>query len=270
MFIVSGVPVKEHCVQEQERLRQECLHLQARLLAVQTECQKEREVRILHLQIINILTNLCVCIQHVPVSVFLQEKLMLREQLWESGAELQQQADFCSSLGSATCCLLWSSSARENTVTHWLADVSHLDSTACISSVYRLPSVFHGACFHTRVSIYCLHLCFSTHMAMQGKLQPFLAVAAQTLESFVRSLDDEVKTQTEDHNSQEHQFVLGLAGTITSELNAFVDTCATCISQHILKYIKLKYEEHCYNNCLFDEKQIACSDWCCNVGQMYY
>lgn len=51
----------------------------------------------------------------------------------------------------------------------------------------------------------------------QGKLQSFLAVAAQTLESFVTSLDEEVKTQTEDHNSQEHQFVLALAGTVTSE-----------------------------------------------------
>lgn len=78
----------------------------------------------------------------MPVSVYMQEKLLLREQLWQRGAEIQQQADFCSGLGSATCCLLWSSSARENTVTHWLADVSHLDSTACISSVYRLHSVF--------------------------------------------------------------------------------------------------------------------------------
>uniref|UniRef100_A0A4W6CS40 Heat shock transcription factor 2 binding protein n=1 Tax=Lates calcarifer TaxID=8187 RepID=A0A4W6CS40_LATCA len=50
----------------------------------------------------------------------------------------------------------------------------------------------------------------------QGKLQSFLTVAGQTLESFVRSLDSEVKTQTEDHNSQEHQFVLALAGTITN------------------------------------------------------
>uniref|UniRef100_H3DAF1 Heat shock transcription factor 2 binding protein n=1 Tax=Tetraodon nigroviridis TaxID=99883 RepID=H3DAF1_TETNG len=133
--------MKEHCLQEQERLRQECLHLRARLLAAQTECQKERE-----------------------------EKLLLRE-VGRAEQAAQQQADFCSRLGSATCCLLWSSSARENTVTHWLAD---------------------------------------------GKLQPFLAVATQTLESFVTSLDDEVKTQTEDHNSQEHQFVLGLAGTITN------------------------------------------------------
>ncbi|XP_051283256.1 heat shock factor 2-binding protein [Dicentrarchus labrax] len=133
---------KEHLAQEQEQLRQECLHLQSRLDAVQTECQKERE-----------------------------EKLLLREQLWQSVAELQQQADFCSGLGSATCSLLWSCSAREHTVTQWLAD---------------------------------------------GKLQSFLAVAAQTLESFVRSVDEEIKTQTEDHNSQEHQFVLALAGTITN------------------------------------------------------
>lgn len=31
-------------MQEQEQLQQQCLHLQARLDAVQTECQKEREV----------------------------------------------------------------------------------------------------------------------------------------------------------------------------------------------------------------------------------
>uniref|UniRef100_A0A8C9XX21 Heat shock transcription factor 2 binding protein n=1 Tax=Sander lucioperca TaxID=283035 RepID=A0A8C9XX21_SANLU len=97
------------------------------------------------------------------------EKLLLREQLWQSGAELQQQADFCSGLGSAACSLLWSCSSSEDTVTRWL-----------------------------------------------GKLQSFLAVAAQTLESFVRSLDEEAKTQTEDHNSQEHQFVLAMAGTITN------------------------------------------------------
>lgn len=66
---------------------------------------------------------------------------------------------------------------------------------------------------------------------MQGKLQPFLAVATQTLESFVRSLDAEVKTQTEDRNSQEYQFVLALAGTITSELNVLVDLCINAHTQ---------------------------------------
>ncbi|XP_070814260.1 heat shock factor 2-binding protein [Chaetodon trifascialis] len=134
--------MKEHLVQDNEQLRQECLYLQSRLDAAQTECQKERE-----------------------------EKLLLREQLWQNRLELQQQADFCSGLGSAACSLLWSSSAREHTITHWLAD---------------------------------------------GKLQSFLTVAAQTLESFIRSLDEEVKTETEYHNSQEHQFVLALAGTITN------------------------------------------------------
>lgn len=59
------------------------------------------------------------------------------------------------------------------------------------------------------------------YWVVQGKLQSFLAVAAQTLESFVQSLDEEVKTQTEDHNSQEHQFVLALAGTITSQFTVF-------------------------------------------------
>lgn len=72
---------------------------------------------------------------------------------------------------------------------------------------------------------------------MQGMLQPFLAVASQTLESFFRSLDDEVKTQTEDHSSKEHQFVLALAGTITSELNALVYLRITAHTNYILQDI---------------------------------
>ncbi|KAG7236087.1 hypothetical protein INR49_001368 [Caranx melampygus] len=78
--------VKEQLMQEQEQLRQECVHLQSRLDAAQTDCQRERE-----------------------------EKLLLREQLWQSGSELQQQADFCSGLGSVTCSLLWSCSVTEET-----------------------------------------------------------------------------------------------------------------------------------------------------------
>uniref|UniRef100_A0A665T1Q9 Heat shock transcription factor 2 binding protein n=1 Tax=Echeneis naucrates TaxID=173247 RepID=A0A665T1Q9_ECHNA len=130
--------VYQQLMQEQVKLRLECQHLQSRLDAAQSDCQRERE-----------------------------EKLLLREQLWQSGAQLQQQADFCSGLGSATCNLLWSCSVSEDTVTHWLADA-------------------------------------------------FLAIAAQTLESFIGSLDVELKPQTEDQNSQEHQFVLALAGTITN------------------------------------------------------
>uniref|UniRef100_A0A3Q3AJ37 Heat shock transcription factor 2 binding protein n=1 Tax=Kryptolebias marmoratus TaxID=37003 RepID=A0A3Q3AJ37_KRYMA len=139
--VLNGLCVeKERLIQDQLQLQQECLHLQSRLDAAKSECQKERE-----------------------------EKLLLRNQLWQSGSELQEQADFCSSLGSAACSLLWSCSSREETVTVWL-----------------------------------------------GKLQSFLIVATQTLESFVKSLDDEMKTQTEDPNSTEHQFVLALVGTITN------------------------------------------------------
>ncbi|KAM3585707.1 uncharacterized protein V6R79_024941 [Siganus canaliculatus] len=161
---------KEHLLQEQEQLRQESLHLQSRLDAAQTECQKERE-----------------------------EKLLLREQLWQSGAELQQQADFCSRLGSAACGLLWSSSASENAVTHWLAD---------------------------------------------GKLPSFLTMAAQTLESFVTSLDEEVKSQTEDHNSHEHQFVLALAGTIANIAAVpcgrdFLSTSAPILLDTLMKLLQL-------------------------------
>lgn len=61
-------------------------------------------------------------------------------------------------------------------------------------------------------------VCTLCVLMVQGKLQSFLTLAAQTLESFVRSLDEEMKT--EDHNSQDHQFVLALAGTITSEFTA--------------------------------------------------
>ncbi|XP_061833416.1 heat shock factor 2-binding protein isoform X2 [Nerophis lumbriciformis] len=131
--------VKEHLTQEPELLRQECLHLQSRLDAVQTECQKER-----------------------------QEKCLLRDQLWQSQAEVQQQADFCSSLGSVACSLLWNCSTREDTVRLWLTE---------------------------------------------GNLQAFLSVATQTLESFVRTLDEAAKSSPEDHNTQ---FVLALAGTITN------------------------------------------------------
>ncbi|KAM6945383.1 heat shock factor 2-binding protein [Aplochiton taeniatus] len=49
-----------------------------------------------------------------------------------------------------------------------------------------------------------------------AKLQSFLGVAGQTLESFVKSLDSEAKTQPQDYNSHEHQFVLALAGVITN------------------------------------------------------
>uniref|UniRef100_A0A8K9WML6 Heat shock transcription factor 2 binding protein n=1 Tax=Oncorhynchus mykiss TaxID=8022 RepID=A0A8K9WML6_ONCMY len=132
--------LKERLGQEQEQLRQECLHLRSRLDAAQSECQKERE-----------------------------EKLVLREQLWESREQLQQQAEFCTGLGAASCTLLWSTSSKEEAVKDIL-----------------------------------------------GKLQSFLSVAGQTLESFVKSLDGEAKAEQQDSNSHEQQFVLALAGVVTN------------------------------------------------------
>ncbi|KAM9830536.1 heat shock factor 2-binding protein isoform 3-T3 [Syngnathus typhle] len=134
--------VKEQQAQERELLQQECLHLQSRLEALQIECHRERE-----------------------------EKLMLREKLWQSGTEVQQQADYCFSLGSVVCSLLWNSSATEDTVKQWLAD---------------------------------------------GSLPAFLTVATQTLGSFMKTLDENVTSQSEDCNTQEYQFILALTGTITN------------------------------------------------------
>lgn len=63
--------------------------------------------------------------------VFPQEKLVLRERLWESREQLQQQAEFCTGLGAATCTVLWSASRREEAVRDILADVSHLNKGVC-------------------------------------------------------------------------------------------------------------------------------------------
>ncbi|KAF4075119.1 hypothetical protein AMELA_G00231020 [Ameiurus melas] len=134
--------LREQSQQQQQQLKQECLHLCSRLDAAQSECQRERE-----------------------------EKLVLRERLWESREQLQQQAEFCTGLGAATCTVLWSASRKEEAVRDVLAD---------------------------------------------GKLEPFLSVAGQTLESFVKSLDEEEKPQQQNYNSHEHQFVLALAGVIAN------------------------------------------------------
>ncbi|KAL1022316.1 hypothetical protein UPYG_G00025070 [Umbra pygmaea] len=152
--------MKERLGQEQELLKQECLHLRSRLDAAQSECQKERE-----------------------------EKLVLREQLWASREQLQQQAAFCTGLGAASCTLLWSASSKEEVIKEILTD---------------------------------------------GKLQSFLCLAGQTLESFVKSLDGQANIEKQDSNSPEQQFVLALAGIVT---NVAAVTCGRdflASSAHVL------------------------------------
>ncbi|XP_048862649.1 heat shock factor 2-binding protein isoform X1 [Brienomyrus brachyistius] len=126
---------------EQKQLRQDCLHLHSRMDAAHRECQKERE-----------------------------ENLGLRQRLSLGQELLQQQADFCTALGSAACTLLWSVSVKEEAVKDILAG---------------------------------------------SYIEPFLALAGQTLESFVSSLNP-VKMEKEDSSCQEHQFVLAVAGIITN------------------------------------------------------
>ncbi|KPP68676.1 heat shock factor 2-binding protein-like [Scleropages formosus] len=134
--------VKERIELEREQLQQDYLHLCSRLDAAHCECQRERE-----------------------------EKLALRQQLWVSQEQLQQQAEFCTTLGVASCTLLWSVSSKEEVIKDILAD---------------------------------------------RKAEAFLAVAAQTLESFVgQSLDREGKVEQQT-SSQEMQFVLALAGIVTN------------------------------------------------------
>ncbi|RXN02854.1 serine threonine- kinase SIK2-like protein [Labeo rohita] len=49
----------------------------------------------------------------------------------------------------------------------------------------------------------------------QGKLEPFLSIAGQTLETFIKFLNDEAKPQ-QSYNSKEHHLVLALAGVVTN------------------------------------------------------
>lgn len=58
-------------------------------------------------------------------------------------------------------------------------------------------------------------------MHPQGKLEPFLSIAGQTWETFIKFLNDEAKPQ-QSYNSKEHHLVLALAGVVTSEGTEFV------------------------------------------------
>ncbi|KAJ8350765.1 hypothetical protein SKAU_G00258950 [Synaphobranchus kaupii] len=146
--------MKASSEEEQDQLRQECQNLRSRLDAAQSQAQGEREVK-----------------REEDDGGEREEKLVLREQLWESREQLQQQAEFCTELGAAACTLLWSVSGKEAAVKDMLAE---------------------------------------------GKLGPFLVVAGQTLESFVKSLEDEGKMEQRDLCSHDNQFVLALAGVITN------------------------------------------------------
>ncbi|XP_052403068.1 heat shock factor 2-binding protein [Carassius gibelio] len=83
---------KERSDREKQQQREDCLHIRSRLDVALSECQRER-----------------------------QEKLVLKQQLWECREELQQQKEFCTELGTASCTLLWSASQREEAIRDILA-----------------------------------------------------------------------------------------------------------------------------------------------------
>ncbi|XP_075909217.1 heat shock factor 2-binding protein isoform X3 [Petromyzon marinus] len=116
---------------EVEKLRLDCEHLRAKLDIALGDCQKEKE-----------------------------DKLKARRQLSDAQRQLEQQADFCTSLGAVVCTLLWRVSRSE-----------------------------------------C-------------KVKEFFTLASQTVESYVKSMPGDFKT--EDAGGDESQFVLAMAGIVTN------------------------------------------------------
>lgn len=60
------------------------------------------------------------------------------------------------------------------------------------------------------------NLFFFSPPRLQSKAAKFFTITAQTMESFVKSLSEDTKQQ--DLDSDENQFVLALAGIVTSKL----------------------------------------------------
>lgn len=62
----------------------------------------------------------------------------------------------------------------------------------------------------------CYSVCNLSFQYLQSKAVKFFTITAQTMESFVKSLSEDMKQQ--DLDSEENQFVLALAGIVTSKL----------------------------------------------------
>lgn len=89
--------------------------------------------------------------------------------------------------------------------------------------------------------MFVLIICF---FCPQGKLEAFLSIAGQTLETFMKFLDDEAKPQ-QCYNSHEHNFVLALAGVVTSEGIEFAllvhSNCHAIFKCYCLKCKKISF-----------------------------
>ena len=83
---------------------------------------------------------------------------------------------------------------------------THFNNDIIYNSVYL--------CVHYIYVYLCVH---GPSVVCQGKLPSFLDLAGQTLQSFVQSVEEDSTPGPLDQTSTEHQFVLALAGVITSE-----------------------------------------------------
>ncbi|MBW04887.1 Heat shock factor 2-binding protein, partial [Eschrichtius robustus] len=104
------------------------------------------------------------------------EKLALRQQLNEAKQQLLQQAEYCTEMGAAACTILWGVSSSEEVV------------KAILGGGVTFP-----------------------FLNFQDKALKFFNITGQTMESFVKSLDGDVK----ELDSDENQFVFALAGIVT-------------------------------------------------------
>ncbi|POI35084.1 hypothetical protein CIB84_001164 [Bambusicola thoracicus] len=181
--IESSMEKKE---EEIEQLKMDCEHFRARLEAAQADCMREKKPR-------NIWADMK-CNPNFFVSF--QEKLDLRQHLHEAKQQLLQQAEYCTEMGAAVCTLLWGVSNNEEAVKTILGGVSMAGQFITVRADHRLATS---------------HRYVTCEMSKAAK---FFTITAQTMESFVKSLSEDMKQQ--DLDSDENQFVLALAGIVTN------------------------------------------------------
>lgn len=83
--------------------------------------------------------------------------------------------------------------------------------TGCFSNFKDCPVLL----WHLINIIAVVDIIYFSPLCLQSKALKFFTITAQTMESFVKSLSEDMKQQ--DLDSDENQFVLALAGIVTSK-----------------------------------------------------
>ena len=112
-FLINSLELVA-AVREKDVAAGECEHLKRRTEALLTDCEQEKrekfETKVINDNVHDVLSRLV--------------SLQLQNQLSELNDQLSQQADYCSSLGAASCTLLWRVSQREDCIHSILSGVS--------------------------------------------------------------------------------------------------------------------------------------------------